>query len=133
MLDPRTGISFQGIDQHRTTFLSSGLTINNAPTGGYPNNLGSAVTLVSNQTVGLGSAGNRLIGIVDKFERDNKVTVRDRGYVTFNYTGAIPLVGDSVEVNGTGGVRRATSDNVDRDNVVVSADAATATCVVYIK
>lgn len=127
MSDPRASLGFGDIDQHVTTFKSSGLTINDAPTGGTPGNVGSAVTLdgQANQTVAKGSAGNRLAGQVVKYENDGMVGVRDRGYAEFDYSGSAPVVGDSVEVNGSGGVRIATSANVDNDNKVISVDTPT--------
>lgn len=135
MSNPRIGLGYGELDQHITTFKSSGLTINDAPTGGTPGNVGAAVTLdgQASQTVAKGSAGNRLVGQVVKYENDGMVAIRDQGYAEFDYSGNAPVVGDSVEVNGSGGVQIATSGNVDRDNVVISVDTPSRRVTVQLK
>lgn len=130
MTDPRDLSSFNELDRHETTFKSSGLSHSDAPTGGIPENPGSAVSLLSNGTVSKGSAGDRLFGKVVKYESDGRVTVADRGYMKLVYTGTPPTVGHSVECQGNGTVRVATGNNVDRGNTVVEVDGAKVTCTI---
>jgi hypothetical protein len=122
MPNPRNTVAFDGIDRLNITFKTSNLSANDAPTGGYPENYGAAVALVAAETVGKGSAGNRLVGQLDIYESDQKASIAVRGCMRFFYSGSAPTVGASVEVDGTGRVRAATSNNVSRDNTVISVD-----------
>lgn len=120
MSDPRAEVSFEEIGLHLTSFKSTGLTANDAPTGG-DSNTGAAVTMVDNATVGKGDAGDKLVGQVKKYESDGIVSVADAGYLTIGYSGSAPTLGESVECDGDGKVQIATSNNVST-NIVVSVD-----------
>lgn len=55
---------------------------------------------------GLGSSGNPLFGKVKQVEVDGTVTIQDRGYMTLPFVtgGSVPIIGDAVDVDGTGKV-----------------------------
>lgn len=129
MSNPRNFTSFNEIDIHLTTFKSTGISASDIVVG----TPGPAVTLASDSTVGKGSAGNRLFGQVQVYQVDGMVSVQDDGYATFLYSGTAPAIGSSVECDGTGKVQVATSNNVSRDNFVVSVNTGATTCVVQLR
>ncbi len=93
----------------------------------YDLGLGSAqvndvVTLTSDSTCGLGSAGNFVLGQLLKVEPDGNATVQIGGVINAPYNtggGTPPLVGRGIQVDGTGlattpagGVRLATERGI---------------------
>lgn len=64
--------------------------------------IGKAVALVDEYTVGYGSDGDPLFGVIKQYEYDGHVTVDDVGYV---WVPGTANVGDVVVVDGNGGVR----------------------------
>lgn len=89
-----------------------------------------AVSMPSTDTVSFGTAGDRLTGGVMSVDTDGIVSVAVGGVVKFKYTGTVPVANGSVECNGDGTVRIATSNNVARDNTVYSID--TVNSMVYV-
>jgi hypothetical protein len=131
MADPRT-ISRAGIGAQQMTFLAAtGITDTNVNSGELKK---PAVTVTANGTVGLGSSGGRLLGKLQTFEsQDRACAVQYKGVMTFEYSGSTaPTVGASVEVDGTGKVVPATSNNVSRGNHVLSVDTTAKTVEVLI-
>lgn len=92
--------------------------------------VGKAVTVTSNETVGFGTAGSALVGIVTKAEFDSNakskivVTVDWQGTFENVPTAAALAAGDEVEVNGNGSLQKAAAGG---RAIVVSAGDNTAT------
>lgn len=92
--------------------------------------VGKAVTVTSNETVGFGTAGSALVGIVTKAEFDSNakskivVTVDWQGTFENVPTAAALAAGDEVEVNGNGSLQKAAAGG---HAIVVSAGDNTAT------
>lgn len=92
--------------------------------------VGKAVTVTSNETVGFGTAGSALVGIVTKAEFDSNakskivVTVDWQGTFENVPTAADLAAGDEVEVNGNGSLQKAAAGG---RAIVVSAGDNTAT------
>lgn len=130
MSNPRLTISFNEINLHVTTFKSSGISASDIVVG----TPGPAVALTADSTVSKGSAGNRLFGQVLAYQSDGLVSVADEGYVTFLYSGTAPTLGASVECDGTGKVQAAAAtNNLSRDNFVVSVNTTATTCAVQLR
>ncbi len=105
------------------------------------NNL-SACTMSGSNAVGMGSAGGRLAGKVTKVSEELHAgtaipavcTVQVTGVARFFYSGTAPSVGNKVEVDGTGKVRRATtSSDVPvggslHRGLVIAVDTSATTC-----
>ena len=92
--------------------------------------VGKAVTITDNETVGYGTAGGSLVGIVTKAEFDSNA--KTKIVVTVDWTGTFEEVatasaltaGDQVEVDGNGGLKKATASG---KAIVVSAGDTSAT------
>lgn len=66
---------------------------------------GMAVALVDDATVGFGTSGDNLHGLIAGVEKDGFVTIRVQGYMEGVKIGTTaPAVGDLVAVDGAGGV-----------------------------
>jgi len=134
MSNPRDIRFYDELNYHGSTFKSDGtVTFSQVPTYGMNHSpqIGLAVTLVGNGQVGLGATGNPLIGRLKAVEADLNVTVQDQGYMTLAYPVndiTAPVVGQSVNVDGTGKVVKGASGN----NVVASVDTVGLTCIVEI-
>lgn len=83
---------------------------------------GLAVSMASNNTVSVGTAGDRLAGVVVGVDTDLVVSVVVKGTQKLAYSSTAPLVGSSVECNGDGTVRAATSTNIGSGNIVLNVD-----------
>jgi hypothetical protein len=71
---------------------------------------GDAVTLTADETVGLGSTGDPLVGQLFKYEDDGYASVQYQGYAVFDgVSGSLPSEKDAVVVNGSGHVIAMTS------------------------
>ena len=105
------------------------------------NNL-TACTLTGNNKVGMGSAGGRLLGKVVKVSEELQAgtaipalcTVQVTGVARFKYVATTPVVGQKVELDGTGKVRQAaTSADVPAGGtkhrgVVLAVNTGDTTC-----
>lgn len=123
----RGGVSFIGIGVEYATFKTSGLTVDNE---------GAAVTLVANDTVGLGTADKPLVGKVLKYELDGVASVQYEGFAEFAIDIATPpVVGQPAVVDGTGKIKALpATPTVDMmTNVVVSVDTTNGKAVVLLK
>jgi hypothetical protein len=75
----------------------------------------TAACMAGNNKIGMGSAGDRLVGKVIKVSEELQsgtaipalATVQVTGVARFKYSGTAPSVGNKVEVDGTGKVRQA--------------------------
>lgn len=75
----------------------------------------AAAAMAANNKVGMGAAGDRLVGKVVKVSEELQAgtsipalcTVQVTGVARFKYSGTVPVVGNKVEVDGTGKVRQA--------------------------
>lgn len=92
--------------------------------------VGKAVTITDNETVGYGTAGGSIVGIVTKAEFDSNA--KTKIVVTVDWTGTFEEVatasaltaGDQVEVDGNGGLKKATAGG---HAIVIAAGENTAT------
>ena len=107
-------VQFEEIDQHHTTFKNDG-TLDT-------DQLGMAVCMTGNKTVGLGWDGARVKGILKKVEDDDIVVIQDEGYVEELGYSAAPTVGDRIVSNGAGAVKAAGSAAGVGDHEVVAVD-----------
>lgn len=92
--------------------------------------VGKAVTLVANATVGLGSSGDPVAGKLIVYEADGMASVQDGGYAEFDgVSGSLPTYNDIVVVNGSGKVITATSAQLltgkHKGNRVVDVNSTT--------
>ncbi len=101
-----------------------------------------AAVLTGDNKVGMGSAGSRLLGKVIKVSEELQAgtavpalcTVQVTGVARFKYTATTPVVGQKVEVDGTGKVRQAstTADvpagGTKHRGIVLAVIAADTTC-----
>ena len=77
----------------------------------------TACVMTGNNKVGMGSAGGRLLGKVIKVSEELQsgtavpalCTVQVTGVARFKYAATTPVIGQKVEVDGTGKVRQATT------------------------
>lgn len=101
----RGGVDFEGIGARYTTYKASTSLKSIVAASGVAAVEGKAVTITGNGEVGFGSAGDPLLGKVDKYESDGYVTVQDAGYAEFpGVSGSLPTAGNYVVVNGQGAV-----------------------------
>ena len=116
-------LSYEGIGQVAATFASQ-------QTQEAPLAIGHAVTLTAADTVGLGSAGGALCGVIVGLEKDGKAAVQVAGFATVAYTGSTaPTVGwTGLTVDGDGGVQ--TAGTGGRGCLVVRVDSAAKTAVI---
>ena len=102
----------------------------------------TACAMSGNNEVGMGAAGARLVGKVIKVSEElqsgtsipSVCTVQVTGVARFLYSGTAPAVGQKVEVDGTGKVRRAsTSADVpaggsSHRGLVIAVDTSATSC-----
>lgn len=105
------------------------------------NGLGACIVSANNE-IGMGSAGGRLAGKVIKVSEEMQpgtavpavCSVQVTGVARFLYSGTAPSVGNKVEVDGTGKVRKAsTSTDVPAGGtthrgLVVAVNTSATTC-----
>lgn len=105
------------------------------------NNLTAAV-MAGNNKVGMGSAGDRVIGKVIKVSEELQAgtaipalcTVQVTGVARFKYSGTAPTVGQKIEADGTGKVRIATTSadvpagGTKHRGLVIAVTTADTTC-----
>lgn len=109
-------VQFEEIDQHHTTYK------NDPDSALTSSDIGKAVVLVANATVGLGWDGARIKGILKVVEGDGHVVVQDAGYKEKVGYSTLPAVGDRVVSDGAGKVKPSASDAAVGDHEVVSVD-----------
>lgn len=100
----------------------------------YDGAKGKAVTLTDNNTVGYGSDGDPLFGVIRKVESDGYATVQVKGFacgVTADVTqttGENPVaktaIGTLAAVDGTGGIKSAAGSVIGR-GYITSVDTVT--------
>ena len=118
------GISFEGINEHFTTYKLSSATKAVAVASGASYVEGKAVALTGNQEVGFGADGNAFFGIIDKYEDDGYVTVQDEGYRVDvpAVSGSVPTYGTrTLTVNGSGSIK--SSGSVPTRGMVIESDS----------
>jgi hypothetical protein len=105
----RGGLDWEGIAAVYVTFKAATALASVVTASGVAAVEGKAVTITGNGEVGFGSDGNKLLGLVDKYESDGYLTVQTGGYATFpGVSGSLPTAGDFVVVNGSGAVKAST-------------------------
>jgi hypothetical protein len=87
--------------------------------------VGKAVTMTGNNTVGLGADGDTFVGVLERVEKDGIARVRCFGNVKVPYSGTV-AVGNRVVVDGAGKVKAVTTQVNGRGFVSV-VDAAAGT------
>ena len=98
-------IEFEGIGALNATFKAHGSVSAIALASGAAAVENLAVTVTGNQEMGLGTAGDALRGVIDKYEDDNYMTVQVRGYRTVpGVSAALPTANEHLVVNGSGAV-----------------------------
>ncbi len=109
-------VQFEEILEHHTTYLNDP---NSALT---TSDIGKAVVLIANKTVGLGWDGADVLGILKVVEGDGVVVVQDAGYKEEVPYSAVPAVGDRIVSNGSGSVKPIASSAGVGSHKVVSVD-----------
>jgi hypothetical protein len=109
-------VQFEEIDANFTTYK------NDPGTALDSDDIGKAVVIIANGTVGLGWDGGRICGILAAVKSDGYVTVQDGGYKEEVPYSSLPAVGDRVVTNGSGSVKPVGSSAVIGDHEVVSVD-----------
>jgi hypothetical protein len=101
----RGGLDWEGIGARYVTYKANAALVSTVAASGVAAVEGKAVTITGNGEVGFGSAGQPLLGKVDKYESDGYVTVQDAGYAELpGVSGSLPTAGNYVVVNGQGAV-----------------------------
>ena len=126
MANPRNIVSFNELDQHVSTYTTTGLAQSDL-TGltNFPDVAYAVIKTTANKQVGKGSAAGTLFGGAVKVEKDGNAAVVDRGVCAFTYTSTAPTPGASVASNGDGRVTAATAVpgnivlDVDTTNLIV--------------
>ena len=102
----------------------------------------TAAVMAGNNKVGMGSAGDRLVGKVLKVSEELQAgtaipalcTVQVTGVARFKYSGTAPSVGNKVEGDGTGKVRTAItltdvpSGGTKQRGLVIAVNSTETTC-----
>ena len=122
---------FNEIGAHRDTYYYNNTIVydpSDIATDSHSAQIGMAVTLVSDSTVGLGASGGLFRGAVIVVESDGSCTVQDGGVVKVPYlVGAPPIIGRGVTVDGAGNVTSASGGATAAESVygacVLSLDA----------
>ena len=116
-------LSFAGIGQVAATFAAQ-------DTEEKPLAVGMAVALTGEGTVGFGSAGAALCGVILSLDRDGKAAVQVDGFAEVGYTGTTaPTVGwGTLGVDGSGGVQVVSTGG--RSCLIVQVDSGNKTAVI---
>lgn len=119
----RGGVSFEGHYEPSDliTFQAAGSVSSVMLVSGAAYVEDMAVAVENNGVAGFGSAGDPLLGRIDKYDSDHYMTVQVAGTMTLpGVSGSLPLPNAHVVVNGDGKVSAATT--VQRA-IVLSSDA----------
>lgn len=105
----RGGLDYEGIGALRAPFKAdAGLKAAYAASG-LVGVEGMAVALTEKGTCGFGSAGDALLGKLEKYEPDGYATVQIKGFTEFaGVSGSLPSYGNILVVNGSGAVKALT-------------------------
>lgn len=105
----RGGLDYEGIGALRAPFKADdGLRAAYAASG-LVGVEGMAVALTGKGTCGFGSAGDALLGKLEKYEPDGYATVQIKGFTEFaGVSGSLPSYGNILVVNGSGAVKAST-------------------------
>jgi hypothetical protein len=105
----RGGLDFEGIGAVFAAFQADGSVSSVMLASGVAYVEGKAVTIVGNGQAGFGSAGNPLLGRIDKYEQDHYMTVQTGGYTSMpGVSGSLPTANNYLVVNGSGAVQAST-------------------------
>ncbi len=105
----RGGLDFEGIAAVYATFQADGSVSSVMLASGVTAVEGKAVTIAGNGIAGFGSAGDPLLGRIDKYEDDHYMTVQTGGYTELpGVSGSLPTAGDFLVVDGSGAVKAST-------------------------
>jgi len=107
----RGGISFEGIGTENVTVKADADVKALVTAGDADDVVGLAVTITGNDEAGLGAAGAPIFGYIDKYEDDDCMSVRYRGFAEFNgVSGSLPTAGTDfvAVVDGNGAVMAST-------------------------
>lgn len=102
---------------------------NNPTTPLTSSDIGKAVVLIADKTVGLGWNGADVIGILKVVEDDGYVTIQDGGYKEEVPYAVEPAIGDRVVADGTGKVKPVASASAVGRHTVVSKNTANQTVI----
>ncbi len=116
-------VQFEEILQHHTTYK------NDPDTPLTTSEIGYAVVMIANKTVGLGLDGADVIGVLKVVETDGFVSVQDAGYKEEVPYSSLPVVGDRVVANGAGSVKPAASNASVGSHKVISVDTTNEECI----
>lgn len=116
-------VQFEEILEHHTTFL------NDPNSALVVADLGKAVVLIANKTVGLGWDGADVLGILKVVESDGVVSVQDAGYKEDVPYSSLPAVGDRIVSNGAGSVKPIASSAGVGSHKVVSVNTVNEKCI----
>ena len=119
-------VQFEEIAEHHTTFKNDP---NNALVAA---DIGKAVVLIANKTVGLGWDGGRIKGILKVIEDDGVVVVQDGGYKEEVGYSSVPAVGDRVVSDGAGKVKPVASGSAVGDHEVVDVDTVNSKVILHL-
>ncbi len=109
-------VQFEEILEHHTTF------INDPNDELETTDIGKAVVLIANKTVGFGWDGADVVGILKVVETDGHVVIQDAGYKEEVPYSSVPAVGDRIVSNGAGSVKPVASSAGVGSHKVVSVD-----------
>ncbi len=133
MTTGRGGIDFEGIDYKAATFEAAGSVSAAYLASGFTGVEGKAVTITGNKQAGFGSAGNPLLGVINKYERDHTMTVQYGGYAEMpGVSGTMPTAGNFLVVDGSGAVQASTGAVGPARAISVDSSASVNTVVVLI-
>ena len=109
----RGGLSFDGIGAQYATYQADGsvsaVALASQAVAGYGVE-GKVVALAGNGVAGYGSAGDPVLGKIDKYELDGYMTVQYAGYTEVpGVSGKLPTAGGFVCVDGAGAVSKSAS------------------------
>lgn len=121
--------SMQGVGGFNAVTMALDTTTIAAIGTDYAGTIGKAVALVGNDTVGFGTSGDAVFGVLTGVEADGLAGVQIRGFavnVAADET-TPPKVGESLAVDGAGGVLAIVTGTSRAICTSVDATASTAT------
>lgn len=135
MANPRAVTDYEGIGYHETTHKYDSSIVYDSTKAGGASQVGLAVSLKDDGTVGLAGDGEHVEGKLVIVERDGFCGVQDGGYTTFpggsgaTLTLGAGIMGDLDGSGNSGYIQAAASDQVGKAKGTI-VDASTATAVV---
>lgn len=116
-------VQFEELLAHHSTYL------NDPNTALTVSDIGKAVCLIDDKTVGFLHDGADVVGVLKKVESDGYVGVQDAGYKEDVPYSSLPVVGDRIVSNGAGSVKPAASNAPVGSHKVVSVNTTDETCI----